>query len=125
MELRKKSFVYPNIVYNRSCDVGGESHDHQLGGSRDKGSESHDHEEWVCQGGETTVEGGRGEVEGRAVERWCDWGGGEGEKEEGELERVLYFLRLTAELCHLTCQVRLVLHGTFVQTTTKNSCFIY
>ena len=76
----------------RSCDVGGGSHDQ---------------EKWACpEPQQGSGEGG--EVEeclSRAVGRWCDWGGGEEDREGGEVARVLYFLRLTAELCHLTCQV--------------------
>ena len=97
---------YSVCNFHRSCDVGGKSHD-QPDGSHDPGSKSHDQEEWLCEGSEVE---GRGEVEeclGRAVDRWCEWGeGGEGEG-EGEEERVLHFLRLTAELCHLTCQVHI------------------
>ena len=54
-----------------------------------------------------------GTVEGhlcQAVERWCEWGDGEEEEGEGEEKRrtesVFYYLRLTAELCSVTRQVR-------------------
>ena len=39
-----------------------------------------------------------------AVGRWCEWGGWE--EGEEEMERVLHHLRLTAELCCVTRQVR-------------------
>lgn len=49
-----------------------------------------------------------GEVETHlvsAVERWCEWGEGE---REGEREKVVFFLCLTAELCSVTRQVSLL-----------------
>ena len=39
-----------------------------------------------------------------AVGRWCEWGGWE--EGEEEMARVLHYLRLTAELCCVTRQVR-------------------
>ena len=62
----------------------------------------------MCLGPDQRLAVEGGEVElclSRAVEKWCDWGEWEGERETGEEERALYFLRVTAELCRLTCQV--------------------
>ena len=39
-----------------------------------------------------------------SVRRWCEWGGWE--EGQGETGKVLHYLRLTAELCCVTRQVR-------------------
>ena len=82
--------------------------------SRDPFTESHDQGEGsravdVCVHLSTEQRAALldGEVERHltcAVGRWCEWGEGEGER-KGDMEKVFYYLRLTAELCSLTRQV--------------------
>ena len=94
--------------FYRSCAADTKSHD-QPSGSHDPGSKSHDQEEWACLNSDQELVMEDGEVQrhlARAVGRWCDMGECEGVREGGEMERALYFLRLTVELCYLTCQVR-------------------
>ena len=96
----------------RSCDVS--SHDPVIE-SHDPDSESHDRRERTTRPVDVCVSLSSEQREilfndepeshlTSAVGRWCEWGGWEeGEREMG---KVLHYLRLAAELCCVTRQVR-------------------